>query len=168
MVTYISEKTYRLFFRWAIILKGLFALGEVALGCIFLFVSNAALYGAMVGITGDELIAQHSHGLLWGLVTRGLQGFFTTPHAVWAFIFISHGTVKLVLIVALLLEKKWAYPWGAGIFSLFIVYQLWQMLFTPSLTLLFVTFLDALVVALILHEWRWRKRHPGGWRSHTA
>jgi uncharacterized membrane protein len=95
---------------------------------------------------------------IWGFAIKGFQGFTATPQAVWVFIFLSHGIVKLALIAGLLRNKLWAYPWSAAIFSLFILYQLWQMMSTPSLVLLLIIALDVIVVFLVLHEYRYRLR----------
>jgi len=42
-----------------------------------------------------------------------------------------HGTVKVVLVVALLRTKLWAYPWLIGFLVVFIVHQLYRISLTP-------------------------------------
>ncbi len=151
----LSEKNYRSLFKASIIVKGLISIGELALGFLFVFVSHGALRHAVFALTGDEL-RETPPDFIWGYVIQGLHGFAATPQSVWAFIFLSHGIVKLILIAGLLRDRLWAYPWSAAIFSLFIVYQIWQMAFTPSLILLLITILDVVVVGLALHEYHHR------------
>lgn len=153
----LSEANYRTLFKATVIIKGLIAVGEVILGFLFAFLSYEAIFRLAAAFTGDELM-EHPTDLLWGFVVTGFQSLTSTPRSVWAFIFLSHGIVKLVLIVALLYNKEWAFPWSASIFTGFIAYQIWQMAFTPSWALALVTVLDAIVVALILHEYRLHKR----------
>ncbi len=153
----LSEANYRTLFKATVIIKGLIAIGEVALGFLFAFLSYDVLFRFAAALTGDELM-EHPQDLLWGIVATAFRSFTSTPRSVWAFIFLSHGVVKLILIAALLYNKEWAFPWSATIFTGFIAYQIWQMVFTPSWALAFITVLDAIVVILILHEYRLHKR----------
>jgi len=68
---------------------------------------------------------------------------------------LSHGVIKLWLIVGLLREKLLYYPTAIGIFGLFIVYQFYRFSFTHSVFLLLITVLDAVVIALTWHEYRY-------------
>lgn len=158
MLRRLTEQNYRSLFRATVILKGLFALGEVLVGFLLMFMSYKAIYGAIAALAGDEL-TDHPLDPLWRYAAHGLRGFTATPPSVWSFIFLSHGAIKLVLVAALLKEKMWAYPLGIAVFGCFIVYQAWQMAYTPSMGLLFITLVDVVVVGLIIHEYRWRLRH---------
>ena len=64
----------------------------------------------------------------------------------------SHGVVKLWLIIGLLRQKLWYYPLAAAVFGLFIVYQ---YSFTNSLWLLVLSAVDVAVIALTWHEYRY-------------
>jgi len=156
----LSETNYRSLFQATLFLKGLIALGEVVAGFLFAFASYATLRGWAYAFTGDELMERPSD-LFWHYLLAAFHGITATPREVWAFIFLSHGIVKLALIAGLLKGKLWTYPWSAVIFTGFIAYQIWQMLATFSLALLLITILDAVVVALILHEYRWQRRRQG-------
>ena len=65
---------------------------------------------------------------------------------------LSHGVVKLWLIIGLLRQKLWYYPLAAAVFGLFIVYQ---YSFTNSLWLLVLSAVDVAVIALTWHEYRY-------------
>ncbi len=153
----LTETNYRSLYRASLVLKGLFALGELLLGLFLLFASQAAVYGALTAFTGDEF-SERPLDLLARYATHGLQGFAGTPQGVWAAIFLSHGLIKLVLVGVLLKEKMWAYPAGIVVFGVFIAYQVLQMVRAPSAGLLFITLLDAAVIVLVAHEWRWKRR----------
>ncbi|MDR3582318.1 MAG: DUF2127 domain-containing protein [Candidatus Pacebacteria bacterium] len=159
----LPEKDYRALFKISIILKGIIAVGEVALGILLIFVSYDVLRRMGVMLLGSEL-AETSPDLVWQYAIKGFHGFTATPQSVWVFIFLSHGIVKLVLVGALLKDKLWAYPWSAAVFTFFIVYQLYQLAFTPSAALWLITGLDVIVVLLVLHEYRYHLRR----RKHAA
>ena len=51
-----------------------------------------------------------------------------------------------------------AYPSSAAIFGLFVIYQIYSMFFIPSLLLAALTVFDIILIILILHEYRHKKR----------
>ena len=59
---------------------------------------------------------------------NGLTGDAVLFGAIYLLI---HGLVKIVLVVALLLNKLWAYPWMIAVLLLFIGYQLYRIAWTP-------------------------------------
>ena len=71
---------------------------------------------------------------------------------------LTHGLVKVVLVVALLLNKLWAYPWMIGVLLLFIGYQLYRIVLQPSAGLVALTVFDGLIVVLTWREYA-RQRH---------
>ena len=158
----ISEKTYYLYFRIGIILKGAIAVGELAIGCAFALFDYATLKQIAFALSGDEL-SESPRDLVWNYVVQALHGFTTTPQSIWAFIFLSHGIIKIFLIIALLRDKLWAYPASAVVFTLFIVYQCYQLSLTPSFILWIITILDIVVVGLIIHEYRRRREGLAVW-----
>ncbi|MHB8174923.1 MAG: DUF2127 domain-containing protein, partial [Nitrospirota bacterium] len=70
-----------------------------------------------------------------------------------------HGAVKLFLAAGLVRNKLWAYPASIAIFSGFALYQFYQLSLGYSLFLWIVTIVDILVVGLIVHEYRYVKKH---------
>ncbi len=153
----IPEKTYHSLFLAGIIVKALISLGELVAGLFFAFFSYSTLYRIAFALFGGEL-TESPRDLIWGYVARGVHDFSQTPQSVWAFVFLSHGIVKIFLLTGLWYNKLWAYPASAAVFTLFIIYQFYQLTLTPSLVLWFITLLDIAVVALIIHEYWHRRR----------
>ena len=76
---------------------------------------------------------------------------------------LSHGATKIVLVVLVLREKLWAYPWLIVLLLAFIAYQLYRITavhFSVGLTAL--TVFDAVLVWLTWREYQSKKarRHP--------
>jgi uncharacterized membrane protein len=59
-----------------------------------------------------------------------------------------HGIVKVVLVLALLRNKLWAYPWLIGVLLIFIGYQAHRIVLSPTLGLIALTGIDVVIVAL--------------------
>ena len=70
--------------------------------------------------------------------------------------------MKVVLVVALLLNKQWAYPSMIIVLLIFIGYQLYRIALNPSAGLLALTVFDALIVVLTWREYRRQRRIPPG------
>jgi uncharacterized membrane protein len=68
---------------------------------------------------------------------------------------LSHGAIKLFIVIALLRQKLWAYPWMIGFLGLFIVYQLYHMIFVRfTWGFTFLTIFDIFVVWLTWLEYK--------------
>ena len=70
----------------------------------------------------------------------------------------SHGIVKLLLVIGLWRNQAWAYPVSLIVFTGFIVYQIYRYTFTHSAFLIVLTVFDLIVMVLVWHEWRVRRR----------
>ena len=87
--------------------------------------------------------------------TNGLTGHAVLFGAVYL---LTHGAVKVVLVVALLLNKLWAYPWMIVVLLLFIAYQLYRISFDPTAGLIALTIFDVVIVLLTWREYRVQRR----------
>lgn len=76
-----------------------------------------------------------------------------------AYLFV-HGLVKVVLVVALLRNKLWAYPWMICALLAFIAYQLYRIVLSPTAGMIALTIFDAVIVALTWREWRVQRQAP--------
>ena len=79
-----------------------------------------------------------------------------------------HGAVKVVLVIALLLNKLWAYPCMIVVLLIFIGYQLYRIALQPSAGLVLLTAFDVVIVALTWREYRRQRRSPNDRSSGTA
>lgn len=75
-----------------------------------------------------------------------------------AFYLLSHGGIKLWLIIGLWRKKLGYYPAAKAVFGLFILYQLYRYSFTHSLLLLLITALDIAVIGLTWFEYQHLRR----------
>jgi uncharacterized membrane protein len=140
-------------FRVSILLKGIYSFFELIAGMILLFVTSDRIFNFINHIFRNEILEDGRDFIANFL----LNTFGNLPQQIKLFIaiyLISHGIVKLGLIITLWKEKRWAYPIAIGVFSLFIVYQIYRYILHPSLILIFLTDLDMAIIILTLLEWR--------------
>src|SRR5260221_8606822 len=152
-----EEKNIHLIFRISLFLKGAFALFETLGGILAWFVSQQSLLNFVTAITEGELI-EDPRDLIANYLLQSAQHLSISSQHFIAFYLLSHGVIKLLLIIGLLSRKLWCYPSAIVVFGLFIVYQLYRFSYTHSFWLLFITILDAVIICLTWHEWKFLQR----------
>lgn len=147
----IREKGIYELYYISIVLKGLNALLEFALGVTLLITSRfsdvllALMQTELVEDPGDFL-ARHANQI---------SPYLSTRFELFAGMYlIVHGVVKGIIIWGLLRKQLWAYPAGLAVFALFIAYQMMKWFQHHSIPLLLFTIFDLFVMALIYHEYR--------------
>lgn len=84
---------------------------------------------------------------------------YVSPQLFASFFLLSHGIIKIFLIVNLLQRKLWAYPSAIIIFGLFTIYQAYRFVVTYSPWMLLLTIFDLIVIVLTYLEYRRLKAH---------
>ena len=153
----LQEKNVHRVFIISLILKGINSLLEIAGGILFLFTGSAStiLYLMIKGELIEDptdFIATHIQHFL---------PYFSTHSQLYAsFYLLSHGIVKIILVVSLLRNKLWAYPATIVTLLLFIAYQLYRLSYAYSLGFVLLTIFDILIIVLTWHEYKVVKTHP--------
>lgn len=145
-------------FEVGISLKGLDGVLEVLGGLLLLLVSPATLNRITTTLTQHEL-SEDPHDLIATHLLRTAHGLTGSGVRFGAIYLLSHGLVKIVLVVALFRRELWAYPWTIAFLLAFIVYQAYRLTFKPSFGLAALTAFDIFIVWLTYREYR-RQRAP--------
>ena len=69
-----------------------------------------------------------------------------------------HGLVKIGLVIALWMNKLWAYPVAILVFAAFVVYQSFRFTHTHSVGLVLLTIFDVAIIYLTWMEYLDQKR----------
>ncbi len=154
----LNEKQIHLIFEASLLLKGVFALFEIVGGVLAYFVPKQFVLNIVRVMTQQEL-AEDSRDLIANYLLHAAQHLSVGARHFAAIYLVSHGAVKLWLIVGLLRERLWYYPTAMIIFGMFIGYQLYRFSFTHSAFLLFLTVVDLVVIVLTWHEYGYLRRH---------
>lgn len=139
-------------------LKGLNGVAELLGGAVLLLVSPSQIHLFAVAVTRGEL-GEDPHDRIANeilLLTNHLSGSQTLFGAAYLLL---HGMVKVVLVVALLRDKLWAYPWMIAFLAAFICYQTVEIARTGSLPLIGLTAFDAVLCWLTWIEYGRHRRH---------
>lgn len=153
----LDERRVHLFFVVTLWVKAVDAVVEVAGGIGAFFVSQQLLVHLTRWVFRNEF-AEDPHDIIANAVLHAVQHLSVGFQTFAALYLLTHGAVKLWLIIGLLRERLWYYPVALVVFGLFIVYQLYRFTMTASIWMVALTFLDLVVIGLTWHEWRYLSR----------
>jgi uncharacterized membrane protein len=127
-------------------------------GVALALVSTSTIRALVNALTKEELTEDPKDFIATHLLALA-QNFSVETKYFYAFYLSSHGVVKLLLVIALLRNKLWAYPVSLIVFGLFVIYQLYRFSYTHGAGLIVLTVFDILVMGLIWHEYSLMRRH---------
>jgi uncharacterized membrane protein len=150
-------------FKVGVILKLIDGVLEI-LGAAAVWIVRPAMLIALVRfLTVDEL-AEDPHDFISTHAVAWAHHYSNGTRLFSAAYLLAHGIVKVVLVVALLRRRLWAYPTLIGCLLLFIAYQCYRLVGTHSIALALFTIFDAVIVWLVWREFRrlLRERRAAG------
>jgi uncharacterized membrane protein len=148
-------------FRFSLTLKGLHALLELILGIAILKVNPQAMNRFVSNLLNLEL-SEYPGDFVATHLLRASQQFAAGGRHFASFYLLSHGLVKIVLIVALFGSRLWAYPTMIVTLSAFVFYQGYRFVHTHSLFMFFLTLFDMVVIVLTRLEYVKQKSPVAG------
>ena len=147
--------THRIF-QLSLLFKGVFAAAEIVAGISAYFVTQQFLFKLVERLMRQELL-EDSRDVIASYLLTSVEHFSLSTRNFTAAYLLSHGVIKLWLIVGLLRGKSRYYPLAIAVFGAFIVYQLYRFTLTHSLWLILITGVDVVVIALTWQEYRARR-----------
>jgi uncharacterized membrane protein len=150
-----------MFFDAGILIKGIYSVIEVIVGTALLFVNADNVKTIATAIFGDET-DETLFRTVWDFTAHSFAALSNNSQFFLAITFLLHGIVKIILIIGLAKEKLWVFPLAGITFTFFGVYQIYQMTVAPSAILVALTIIDAIFVALIIHEYGYQKKLRAG------
>src|SRR5713226_6822923 len=147
-----KERNIHQLFEVSVLLKGLHALLEVVGSVFLLFISTGTIAQILTWLTQDELVEDPHDIIARYFIHAGEQ--LSAGRQFASLYLLSHGLIKLALVIGLLKNKLWAYPWSVVVLGLFMIYQVYRYTYTQAVGLILLTLFDAVVLWLIWHEYR--------------
>lgn len=148
-------------FLVGIILKGLHALLETVGGIVLLKVPVETINRVVMSILTQNL-SQDPHDFVVTSLHRGFERLADGGSHFASWYLLSHGGVKLCLVLALLWNKLWAYPLMILVLAAFIGYQVYRIALTHSVPMILLTVFDLVVIVLVWIEYRQQIEHRRG------
>ena len=151
-----NEANVHRLFVLMLLLKAANSLLEIVSGVLLLVLETDTILTIANRLTQDELL-EDPHDVVANYILRSAQDLSLGAKTTAAFFLLSHGVIKLVLVLAVLAGFGWAYPAFIAALALLIAYQTYQLSHIFSLGLFALTVLDVVVLVLTVHEYRLRR-----------
>jgi uncharacterized membrane protein len=146
-------------FKIGLVLKGLDGILEVAGGVLLLFLSPHAIEHIVRTLTAHEL-SEDPHDLIAHYLLHSTSHLSSGVTLFGAIYLLSHGIAKVVLVIFVLRDKLWAYPWLIALLLAFIAYQIYRISWVHfSIALTALTVFDAVLVWLTWREYQSKRAH---------
>ena len=139
-------------FDISLVLKGMHAVVEIAGGVLIFFITKAYIIDTVLSLTQEELSEDPNDLVAHYFITLSNNLPLASQHFI-ALYLLSHGVIKLFLIVNLYKGKLWAYPLSIAVFGFFIMYQLYRFSSSHSSWLLLLTLFDIVIIWLTFREY---------------
>jgi uncharacterized membrane protein len=152
-----QKKYVDIIFKISLVLKAFNAIIEILAGIAAAFLTQEFLVNVVTRLTQSELFQDPDDSFAHFLLNSA-QHFSSSDKFFILFYLLSHGLVKLALVLGLYMKKRWAYTYSFIIFGLFIIYQMYHYFFVGhSVWYLFLTVLDVFILWIIWREYKFVK-----------
>lgn len=147
-------------FYASLLLKGIDGLIEAVVALVILFF-NPPRMQHIIDLVGQGAIAQHHHQLFLGITHYVTTNYTDNVRYFLVIYLLIHAAIKLVSVVGLLMDKRWAYPFALITLGILVLYQLHEIFFVkPSVFMILLTVFDLFILWLIWREYK--QRYPKG------
>ncbi len=133
-------------------LKGLNGLLETLGGILLLANAQQKLSGFVVLMLDQEL-SRNPHDFVARHLLHATTQLAGNSRHFAGWYLISHGVVKVVLVIALLRNKLWAYPLMIAAIGVFLCYEAYRFTLTHSSWLILLAAFDVIVLTLTWLEY---------------
>lgn len=140
-------------FEAAILLKGIGGLFETVGGILLLFLNPNRLNSVIAFLTQNEL-SKDPNDFVANYLVKFSAEFTMSSQYFGVFYLVSHGIIKLVLVILLWKRKLWAYPLAIASLVLFIVYQMYRFSISFSVSMILLTIFDVIMIVLTYIEYK--------------
>lgn len=144
-------------FRTGITLKGIDGVLETIGGVLVWFIKPSALSEPLQWLCQHEL-SRDPHDFIAMQLLHVSQKFANSDPLFASLYLLSHGLTKVVLVIALWLDRLWAYPLTIFVLGVFMVYQVYRFTHTHSVMLVVLTIFDGILIFLTWEEFREQER----------
>ncbi|HSX02171.1 MAG TPA: DUF2127 domain-containing protein [Candidatus Saccharimonadia bacterium] len=147
-------------FEVGILLKAANGLIEIIGGILCLLIRPETIQQFALFLTQDEL-SDNPHDFIASHILHTSQGLTRGVMLFAAAYLLSHGIVKVVLVIEIFYNRLWAYPGLIIVTSGFIVYQLYRLSLGYSFWLVALTVFDFIIVYLTVKEYAVQRQRRG-------
>jgi uncharacterized membrane protein len=147
-------------FRVGIILKGIDG-GLEIIGALLILVISPQNLDRIVHLLTQHELSEDPKDMVANYLISAANHFSVSSQLFGFLYLLSHGMIKIILVVSLWKQRLWSYPAAMIFFALFGMYQMYKYHLEHSLGWVVLTIVDIFVIVLTWMEYRQLKGR--GW-----
>lgn len=140
-------------FEIGIILKGLDGIVELAGALLIALVPAQTIMRFVAHLTQRELL-EDPNDFVAGHLLQYTNELVGHDRRFATLFLLSHGLIKIVLVIGLLRNLPWAYPFAFVTLGVFTAYQFWLIATHPTFGIVLLTIFDAFIIWLTWREYQ--------------
>jgi uncharacterized membrane protein len=149
-----SKSFFNTLFDFGVIIKGIDGSVEFLTGLVLL-VSPTLIHNFLAALSGEAAYSHSQFILFAGQYIAKLDNDLAANGLTFLTIFLlTHGAIKIILVYCLLKRIVKAYPLALAVLLIFLIYQLYVLVGDPSIAMVILCLLDAVIIGLVWREYR--------------
>lgn len=144
-------------FRLSLLGKAALAILQITGGLFLLVMPGDTIRATAAALTGSELVRDPTDR-----IARAIMHWAATLNPAGEHFYIvyllGHGAIHVIVVTALLMKSRIAYPFSLATLMAFVAYQTWEWLHTFDPALLVLTAIDVCVITIVILEHRLTQR----------
>jgi uncharacterized membrane protein len=149
----IKNDVFHKSFKIGLLLKGIDSILEIIGGILLIFMNKYRMNRIIVLLTQHELLEDPKDVIANYMIRLGSRFSISSQHFGVLYL-MSHGLIKLVLVILLWQKKIWAYYLTIISLILFVFYQVYRYTITHSAWLMTLTVFDIIMIILTIIEYK--------------
>lgn len=149
----IKNDVFHKSFKIGLLLKGIDSILEIIGGILLIFMNKYRMNRIIVLLTQHELLEDPKDVIANYMIRLGSRFSISSQHFGVLYL-MSHGLIKLVLVILLWQKKIWAYFLTIISLILFVFYQVYRYTITHSVWLMALTVFDIIMIILTIIEYK--------------
>lgn len=152
-----NRDIFHVSFEIALVLKAINGLIEIIGGVLLVFINSNDLNRIIVFLSQGELTEDPKDIIASTIIQLSRDFSASTLHFGIVYL-VSHGVIKLFLVLLLWKRKLWAYPLTIIFLTFFIAYQSYRYTTNASIMMILLSVLDIFVIILTFIEYQKQRR----------
>jgi uncharacterized membrane protein len=140
-------------FEGSLLLKGVGATLETIGAVLLIFVPSQAAMRFAHFVTQRELF-EDPHDLIANSFIQTINGLWVSSHTFAILFLLIHASIKFIIVIGLLKNVLWVYPFSFITLILTIMYQCYDIAVHFSVGMLLLTLFDVFILWLVWREYK--------------
>ncbi|MBC7565135.1 DUF2127 domain-containing protein [Candidatus Saccharibacteria bacterium] len=140
-------------FEGSLLLKGLSAILETIGAALLIFIPSQTAKQFVGAVTQQELF-QDPRDFVSQALVNGTNSLWSSSHTFAIVYLIVHAAIKFTIVIGLLKNLRWAYPFSFIALITIILYQCYELIIHFNVGMLLLTIFDLFILWLVWREYQ--------------